>query len=225
MIAYDIKEKLTQVRDSSKAKNVYGFLPCSIINPFEGFKTKYPQSICLQLSYCFSVDILHIRQFNNFGISSQWSKNWKMEGNFAWRQCCYFRKKITKNLTSCGAYDFVKVWKAGILLFSLNFIGLLLINGSGEYLSLLIKNWRSYRTKDKSWATIYNEFWKCMPFKLVMPFETEFLYVQSRQSKPSLTSPTYYLALLTEVLVPILLPFGSFTFAIFLTIGSYGCSG
>ena len=114
---------------------------------------------------------------------------------------------------------------AGILLFSLNFIGLLLINGSGEYLSLLIKNWRSYRTKDKSWATIYNEFWKCMPFKLVMPFETEFLYVQSRQSKPSLTSPTYYLALLTEVLVPILLPFGSFTFAIFLTIGSYGCSG
>ena len=71
MIAYDIKEKLTQVQDSSKAKNVYCFLPCSIINPFEGFKTKYPESICLQLSYCFSVDILHIRQFDNFGISPQ----------------------------------------------------------------------------------------------------------------------------------------------------------
>ena len=99
------------------------------------------------------------------------------------------------------------------------------MNGSAEYLSLVVRNWSLYRVQGDGWQSKYNQFWKCMPFKLVMPFETEFLYVQSRQSKPSLTSPTYYLALLTEVLVPILLPFGSFTFAIFLTIGSYGCSG
>lgn len=34
----------------------------------------------------------------------------------------------------------------------------------------------------------------------------------------------YYFSLIIEVLVPILLPIGSFTFVMFLTIGSFGCS-
>ena len=147
--------------------------------------------------------------------------------------------------------------KAGILLFGLNFIGLLIMNGSAEYLSLIVRNWNSYRTQDNDWKDKYNQFWKCMPFKLVMPFETEFLYVQNQKSKVDLQkvlkiinrylsliegsigflkqqfehlSKQYisrarqFLALMVEVMVPILLPIGSFTFVIFLRIGSYGCS-
>ena len=72
---------------------------------------------------------------------------------------------------------------AGILLFWLNFIGLMVINASGEYLSLLVMNWKSFWMKDKSWKLKCDQFWKCMPFKLVMPFETEFLFVQSHKNE------------------------------------------
>ena len=72
---------------------------------------------------------------------------------------------------------------AGILLFCLNFIGLLVMNGSAEYLSLVIRYWNLYRVQGDEWKSKYNQFWKCMPFKLVMPFETEFLYVQNPKCK------------------------------------------
>ena len=44
------------------------------------------------------------------------------------------------------------------------------------------------------------------------------------RSKHYISCSKKFFALLIEVLVPILLPIGSFTFVIFLTIGSYGCS-
>ena len=81
---------------------------------------------------------------------------------------------------------FVISQKAGILLFILNFIGLLVMNGSAEYLSLVVRNWSLYRVQGDGWQSKYNQFWKCMPFKLVMPFETEFLYVQNQKCKADL---------------------------------------
>ena len=57
------------------------------------------------------------------------------------------------------------------------------MNGSAEYLSLVVRNWKLYRIQDNDWKMKYNQFWKCVPFKLVMPFETEFLYVQNQKFK------------------------------------------
>ena len=57
------------------------------------------------------------------------------------------------------------------------------MNGSAEYLSLVIRYWNLYRLQGDEWKSEYNKFWKCMPFKLVMPFETGFLYVQNPKCK------------------------------------------
>ena len=57
-----------------------------------------------------------------------------------------------------------------------------------------------------------------------MPFQTEFLIPENSSRKCHVSTIKYYFSLIIEVLVPILLPIGSFTFVMFLTIGSFGCS-
>lgn len=65
--------------------------------------------------------------------------------------------------------------EAGMYLFILNFIGLMLMNGSGEFLSLLLRHWKAFRRNSRQWKSIKSQFWQCIPFKLVMPFQTEVL--------------------------------------------------
>ena len=65
--------------------------------------------------------------------------------------------------------------QAGMYLFILNFIGLMLMNGSGEFLSLLLRHWKAFRRNSRQWKSIKSQFWQCIPFKLVMPFQTEVL--------------------------------------------------
>lgn len=115
-------------------------------------------------------------------------------------------------------------YQAGMYLFILNFIGLMLMNGSGEFLSLLLRHWKGFRRNSGQWKSIKSQFWQCIPFKLVMPFQTEFLIPENSSRKCHVSTIKYYFSLIIEVLVPILLPIGSFTFVMFLTIGSFGCS-
>ena len=66
-------------------------------------------------------------------------------------------------------------YPAGMYLFLLNFIGLMLMNGSAEFLSLLLRHWKAFRRNSLQWKSIKSQFWQCIPFKLVMPFQTEVL--------------------------------------------------
>ena len=49
------------------------------------------------------------------------------------------------------------------------------MNGSGEFLSLLLRHWKAFRRNSRQWKSIKSQFWQCIPFKLVMPFQTEVL--------------------------------------------------
>ena len=166
MIAYDIKEQMTQGYKPNIFK-VFAF-SCRVV-----FRLIFFTFGNLTILIFFLND-QRINRWRSILLGDDAVVVGMVKNKKTAREGSYHMALIVRKLWSIS-YAVSRSYPAGMYLFLLNFIGLMLMNGSAEFLSLLLRHWKAFRRNSLQWKSIKSQFWQCIPFKLVMPFQTEVL--------------------------------------------------